>query len=66
MFSYLCHQVLKTSCKELFFLFANKETEAERKQRGCPRMQIWYLMKLGFKSNLAESQDPMTRGKIKI
>lgn len=56
----------KTPCKELFFLFAEKETEAEGKQRGCPRMEMWYLMKLGYKLNLAESQDHMTRRKIKI
>lgn len=56
----------KTPCKELFFPFADKETEAERKQRGCSRMEMWYLMKLGFKLNLAESQDQMTRRKIRI
>ena len=32
----------KTPCKELFFLFAEKEIEAEGKQRGCPRMEMWF------------------------
>lgn len=65
--SHLFHQVLKTPCKELFFFpFADKETEAKRKQRDCSRTQTWYLMKSGFKSELAESQGPMCREKWKI